>query len=88
MQNDLAEAAKKNQNKREACMLETRSSSQCKWFKVEHAVTQLERTTSKSQGRTPLLIEGLQLRLQVAYLCQSTRLFRIVWVLLSQTLAA
>ena len=37
---------------------------------------------------TRLLIEGLQPCLHVAHLCQSTMLFGIVWVLLSQALAA
>ena len=36
---------------------------------------------------TRLLIEGLQPRLHVAKLCQSTMLFGIVWVLLSQAFA-
>ena len=37
---------------------------------------------------TPLLIQCLQPRLHVALLCQSTKLFGIVWVLLSQAFAA
>ena len=37
---------------------------------------------------TPLLIQCLQPRLHVAHLCQSTMLFGIVWVLLSQAFAA
>ena len=36
----------------------------------------------------PLLIQGLQPHLHVANLCQSTMLFGIVWLLLSQAFAA